>query len=245
MQQYAFSTIGEYHTQHNEDFSCVHDVGDGLVLMAVMDGCSMGTDSYFAATALGKILRKAAKEQHYQAFIRKEQAGPEATLKAIAQASFQQLQALQQLLHLDKYELLSTLLLGIVDTAQQKASLLVVGDGLVCCNGQLYVYEQDDRPDYLGYHLHKNFDDWYAAQQQRLNLEAIEDLSLATDGIFTFKPFDQKTYDQTAAPDLVDWLLKDKTGAESDQMLKTKVLGIESDWGLKPTDDLTILRGIF
>jgi hypothetical protein len=33
-----------------------------------MDGCTMGTDSYFAATLVGKVLRKIATEKNYQSF---------------------------------------------------------------------------------------------------------------------------------------------------------------------------------
>ncbi len=33
-----------------------------------MDGCTMGRDSYFAATLVGKLLRKIAVELSYQSF---------------------------------------------------------------------------------------------------------------------------------------------------------------------------------
>jgi hypothetical protein len=43
------------------------------MLCAVMDGCTMGTDSYFIATLVGKLLRKFVIEKSYQTFYEKSQ----------------------------------------------------------------------------------------------------------------------------------------------------------------------------
>ena len=53
---------------------------------------------------------------------------------------------------------LSTLIIGIVDTTQSTAEFLTIGDGLICKDGELIEYEQDDKPDYLGYHLADDFE---------------------------------------------------------------------------------------
>jgi hypothetical protein len=49
MKIYTTLQIGEHHTNHCEDYLIIEEVGKNKLLCAVMDGCTMGTDSYFAA----------------------------------------------------------------------------------------------------------------------------------------------------------------------------------------------------
>ena len=48
-----------------------------------------------------------------------------------------------------------------------RAEIIVVGDGLVCVDGKEYHFEQEDKPDYLGYHLNEDFNFWFEQQKQR------------------------------------------------------------------------------
>lgn len=65
---YSALQIGAYHTNHCEDYLFVGSIGHDRLLCAVLDGCTMGIDSYFASTLAGKLLRKIAKEKEYAAF---------------------------------------------------------------------------------------------------------------------------------------------------------------------------------
>lgn len=130
----------------------------------------------------------------------------------------------------------------VVDTKSRKGECLTVGDGLVYHNGIVTEYEQDNRPDYLGYHLAEDFDTWFGQQKQRLSLSDIEHLSISTDGIFTFQKFDNKLYQTPKNLDIVDFLLNDFKDSDNNNMLRNKVIHIEKEWGLKPTDDLGIIR---
>lgn len=114
---------------------------------------------------------------------------------------------------------------------------------MFCIDGIITEFEQDNKPDYFGYHLDKCFEKWYSSQKQRISIEQFQDLSICTDGIFTFQKFDNQKY-QTA-DNVIDFLLNDKDGFENQNMLKKKVFEIEKKWGLKPTDDLGIIRIIF
>ena len=109
----------------------------------------------------------------------------------------------------------------------------------------MFEFEQGNYPDYLGYHLRENFEEWYATQNQRLSFSKIEDLSIVTDGIFSFQPFDVDEYDMASNREIIDWLLKDSTFEQYPAMLKKKLLYIEKTWGLKPSDDLSIVRLMF
>ncbi len=242
MQFYTLSTIGQFHLNYDEDFFIIAELDSYRYVMAVMDGCSMGRESHFAATLLGKILRKVAKELSFQFFVQKTTLGLEPCLRKVMAATFQNVQQLQHSLMLEQEELLSTLLLGIYDQAHQQAEILAIGDGLICCNGLLYEFEQDNRPDYLGYHLHEDFDEWYDLQTQRLSFSKIEDLSLVTDGIFSFKPFNDQAYPKINEVEIIDAFLLNQAGKSQELMLRQQLIQLETHHGLRPSDDLTIVR---
>ena len=61
--------MGAFHIHHCEDFLIDEPLATDKRLLAVMDGCSMGTESVFASMLIGKILRKIAKEIFYQEFV--------------------------------------------------------------------------------------------------------------------------------------------------------------------------------
>jgi hypothetical protein len=233
--------IGEHHINHCEDYTVMESLGQNRVLCAVMDGCTMGTDSYFAATLVGKLLRKLAIEKSYQSFYEKRQPSTvEVDSKEILRGLMAELKRLKSQLLLNDDELLTTLLLMIVNTESKQGQIVVVGDGLVCINGQFTEYEQDNRPDYLGYHLGEDFEAWYGKQTQILRFDTIMDVSIATDGIFTFAKYDKQVYNQQKDP--IEYLLTDAQDADLDHMLNKKFLFLEQQCGLKPTDDLGIIR---
>jgi hypothetical protein len=57
---------------------------------------------------------------------------------------------------------------------------------VVCINGKITEFDRDNKPDYLAYHLHENFDHWYESLQQKISFDRMSDVSIATDGILTF-----------------------------------------------------------
>ena len=70
MKIYSALQIGEYHTNHCEDYLFIGEIGSDKILCAVMDGCTMATDSYFVSTLVGKLLRKIVKIKGYQKSVR-------------------------------------------------------------------------------------------------------------------------------------------------------------------------------
>ena len=239
---YTTLTIGEHHTNHCEDYLVTEEIGKEKILCAVMDGCSMGTDSYFAATLTGKLLRKIAKEYSYKEFISKKSNDLQQTLEGIVRQLFLELRELKNSIQLKREEVLNTLLIAVIDSSNASGEFLCVGDGLICINGEFFEFEQDNKPDYLGYHLQEDFDTWYANQQQKISAQNIHDFSIVTDGIFTFRKYNNQSYQQTG--NVVDLLLIEKEGYQSTNMLDRKRIEIEKEWGLKPMDDLAIIRGI-
>ena len=244
MKIYELSQIGTFHTNHNEDAYVIEDLGRNKLLIAVMDGCSMGKESHFASTLIAKVLRKISKAISYRVFIQKEIKTIKEYLTEILENLFLELSNIQHQLMLEKEEMLSTLIIGVIDRDKRTAEILTVGDGIVCFDGQLVEYEQDDKPDYLGYHLSESFNEWYQKQDQYLSLNGFTDLSISTDGIHTFKPFDIKEYDTISETSIINFLMIDAFGADQENMLNKKLLHLKAQNGLIPGDDLTIVRVI-
>ena len=242
MRIYKLSTIGEFHTNHNEDATAITEIGKDRTLMAVMDGCSMGKESHFASTLIAKLIRKIGKEIGYKTFIQKTETPIKNLLKEILNQLFLELNQLKSQLHIEEEEILSTLIIGIIDKPKNEAIILTIGDGLICSNGNLFEYEQDDKPDYLGYHLKEEFNDWYNAQSQTLYLKNIKDLSISTDGIFTFKNFDSLEYPLITEKEIIEYFLIDTKWEYQENMLQKKGFALKNKFGLLPSDDLTIIR---
>jgi hypothetical protein len=241
MQIYSALQIGAYHTNHCEDYLLVSEVGASKLLCAVMDGCTMATDSYFASTLVGKLLRKIAKKISYQELY--EPAAFRSLddyLKAILKDLFGELRQVQNQLMLDERELLTTLLVLLVDLKSTQGIVLVIGDGLVSINGETTEFDQDNKPDYVGYHLREDFETWYSRQQQRIVFDQAKDISIATDGIFTFAPTQQSATTAAIAP--IDFLVADSSDSENGEMLSSKLRKLARVHGLIPTDDFAMVR---
>lgn len=206
-----------------------------------MDGCTMAPDSYFASTLVGKLLRKITTEKNYRELSDPDLAALslEDYLKLVCRELFKELVLIRDQLLLDEKELLTTLLLMLVDKKNKQGYLLVIGDGLANINGCCTEFDQNNKPDYLGFHLNEDFDTWYDSQKQKMRIDYISDVSIATDGITTFAKIDA-----TANPiiNAAEFLLIDQAGSDGQDMLEKKLKTLEHIYGLRPTDDLGIVR---
>ena len=245
MKIYQLSQIGGFHVNHNEDAQTTAEIDENVLIIAVADGCSAGKESHFASTLLVKIIRKIAKEIGYRDFVERRNKTIAEYLEEVMRRLFQDFGDLKNRLHLETEEVLSTLLLGVIDKQKQAAEIIVISDGLVCCNENFYEFEQDDKPDYLGYHLTENFDDWFKCQSQKLSFTNIKDLSISTDGIFTFRNFDGEKYEDITEQETIIYLLLNQDFTDNEKMLHKKTAEIATDFGLKPSDDLSIIRITF
>lgn len=207
-----------------------------------MDGCTMGVDSYMASTITGKLLRKITTSAGYRELRNKQPLYTETEdyLKYIIQNLFEELKLVKNLLLLDKNELLTTIILLVLNKKQQNGALLAIGDGVVCVNGIIKVFEQDNKPDYMGYHLSEDFDEWYSRQQQKISLINIKDISIATDGIETFTAFYKRNEQEDISP--LEMLMLSNIDGESEDILDRKLKQLEHIYGLRPTDDLALIR---
>jgi len=241
---YELSHIGEFHVNHNEDFLVSEEAGITRKLIAVMDGCSSGTDSHFASTLIGKLLRKIAKQEAYGEFAKKKTKDLKNQLEDISLQLFEELSNLNRQLDLKSDEILSILILAIVDVNLKAAEILIVGDGFIHVNGENIEYENDNKPDYIGYHLNMDKRLWYETRTEKLSVERIKDLTISTDGIHTFKNFDGKSYVKTSQEEIMSKFFVDKHELENTNKLKKVLIQIQKMNGLMPSDDLTMIRVI-
>lgn len=239
MNIYTSLHIGAFHTNYCEDFLITENLNDTQKLIAVFDGCSMGKESVFASILFGKLFRNIAKKEFYKDFVTVSTS--KLHLKTILRQFFTEINAIKRQLDLNTYELLSTIIVGIVNTDENSAEILVVGDGLVCVDGEKFEFEQGDKPDYISYHLSENFEDWFANQQQKVRISKFKDLSIATDGIFAFKnlknPKAQKHDDE-----IINALLCDREYEEFDNFLDRQMNDLHTAFHHVPTDDIAIIR---
>lgn len=233
--------IGDYHINHCEDFLITKKIGSNKTLCAVMDGCSTAMESQFASALFGKILRKIGVEKGYKELYEPNHTDDvEEELKTIIKELFKEVIALKNHLMLDEKELLTTLMILLYDIKKEEGMILSIGDGLVCIDGKITEFERNNKPDYLAYHLKENFEDWYLNQTQKIFVSQIKDVSIATDGISSFEAIKKTDHDEKIDP--INYLLVDTDHVGSEEMLSKKLKRLEHYYGLKPTDDLAVIR---
>lgn len=241
MRIYKTLNIGEFHTNHCEDFLIEEQMGTNQKLIAVLDGCTMGTESVFASILFGKVLRNIAKKKFYEEFVTHNSIQLKDKLKEVVKSLINETKLIKNRLGLETNELLSTLIIGIIDIEESKAEFLTIGDGLICIDGELFEYEQNNKPDYLGYHLADDFEIWFDNQKQKLSVSGFKDLSICTDGIFTFKNLEDRSK-QKSENEIIEYLLMDNDWAEFDNFLDRKIRVLKDKWNHLVTDDLAIIR---
>lgn len=242
MRIYSALQIGDYHQNNCEDHLFVGEYGKNKILCTVMDGCTTALESQFASLLVGKILKKICTEKGYREFIEKEVKSitPEENLKCILKDVLNELRLIQNQLMMDQKELLTTLILLLFDKDQEKGIVLAIGDGFVNINGKTTEFEQDNKPDYIGFHLLEDFETFYNSQKQKIEFNSFSDISIATDGIFTFEKL--KRNESKEEIDVIHFLTIDKVNSEKEEMIALKLKKLENELGLKPTDDFAIIR---
>ncbi|WP_153398650.1 protein phosphatase 2C domain-containing protein [Chryseobacterium vaccae] len=242
MNIYSALQIGDYHTNQCEDHLVIRKTASDKIICAVMDGCSTALESHFASVLTGKIIRKAAIEKSYKDLYEAAPTSIDEELKEIIQSIFEEMSFAKKQLMLDEKELLTTLIILFYNFKENKGGVLTIGDGVICINGEITEYDRDNKPDYLAYHLHEDFNDWYFRQQQKIFFEDLKDISIATDGILTFTQVKKANTEDKI--NFAQYLMTDLTYSETEEMLNRKLKHLEQHYGVKPTDDLAMIRMI-
>jgi len=180
---------GYDHQTYCED-SNFHYENRNIVVIAALDGCSSGYRSQFASELIAKLLRKACNDI-FEDIIEPEIKHDIFLIKKIIARTHHYLQVFSNFFKVKDLELLSTIVMAVIDINFQNGYAAFIGDGCISINGELIENEQNNTPDYMAYHLEKNkIDDseLYATSShiKYLVLNNIVDISVSTDGIDTF-----------------------------------------------------------
>ncbi len=240
MKWYSATQRGLQHNVHCEDAALVKQIGKNRWLAAVIDGDSNGQESHFASTLFAKILRRMGNEfQYYEESDHSERSLKELQVVALM-LLMEELEAFKDLLHLENQELMSTLVLLMVDSKACEAEIIVIGQGMVAIDGKVHCFQYNKKPDYLIYHLKDNFGSWYDAQTQRISIEKFSDITIATDGVYSFQLPEEKSVCDEAF--LQDFLFRNKDGEDSATMMEDKLHRLEKEHKVLHKDDIALVR---
>ena len=222
---------GILHKTFCEDFLIDEIINDKYRILGVFDGCSSGIDSHFASALFGKTVITVAKKLH--------QKSKEITLKNIIYKTIKSLKNTKKKLNLDTNELLSTMILMLVDTEIKTVDIIAIGDGYLSINDQITNIDQKNQPDYLAYHFDKisnkvEFEIFYN-KQLIFNKIKVKDITISTDGIDTFQ-------NSSSEINEIEYLTKDLFLKDNIAMLSRKCNILKKRYNLENTDDLAIIR---
>jgi hypothetical protein len=228
---------GTSHPVFCEDFFVIEE-SEHWLMTAVFDGCSSGTDSHFASTLLAKLARKAFR---YHA---KNNNSADSLAKNIIQSLVYDLLKVMNDLIISKMELLSTIIIAIVDKDTNRAFVFVQGDGVIVCDGKTEIFDHDDKPDYLIYDIEKIatsdvFFLWWEMHTQKRDFDHFHDLSISTDGILTFEKYSYENSEPLDSP--LAFLLIDYSPAK-DAKLPRKYFKLIKKHKFQHYDDIAMIR---
>ncbi|AZQ64921.1 hypothetical protein EI427_22095 [Flammeovirga pectinis] len=181
---------GLSHSNHNEDAFYTHSLNKKFTVIAVMDGCSTGVDSYFASTLVKKLLKKIClelpKKKSLTDKLLIDELSTEALGKYITRTLFIQLVQLKNKLYLDYSELATTILISVINTETKRAWVMMSGDGVLNIDDEVILVDQQNIPHFLCYFLEDTFTNWFSNYTYHKEFSFTQKVILATDGVKTF-----------------------------------------------------------
>ncbi len=236
---YTLLKRGTAHENHCEDY-LLHLQEENYFFSAVLDGCSGGKESYFASALLGKLLRKIFPEIEIDISL-------EFALKNVTQQLLREFYELSQLIKLPLEEQLSTVIIAIMDTKNKQTEVLAIGDGIIVADNELINIDQQNKPDYLAYHLPelldtKIFEIWWTNSAQRYSFSETKNFVISTDGLLSFYRADAKNYESKPNEDAYELLLKSDKLKNSQAKLARSINILKNKKNLLHYDDIAMIR---
>jgi hypothetical protein len=232
---------GNIHPEHCEDAVFANQLNNDWLIGAVMDGCSSGKDSYFASALFSKLIAKACKTLPYlskiQPGLQLTEMTPQHLGEFILSQVFYDVKKTNQKFLIDEIELLTTLIIAVVNIPSKKAWLNISGDGFFAFNDQITEIDQNNRPDYMTYHLDLPFEKWLGNHTKSYEFSNLNNLTIASDGVN--KLMDYKG-NRKNTEDNIEKLLAINSNAN--QPLSKIYDELTSKKKLIPYDDIGIVR---
>ena len=234
---------GIHHQNFNEDFLYTYNLSEEIIVAAVMDGCSSAKDSQFTSVLYAKSLHKSSRMLPQMKEIVEdfdlETMGLEGIAEFFMNQLFEDLKRTKKLFFLETKEILSTIVLMVYDNKRKKACIKMSGDGLFAVNGEITEVDQNNIPNFLGYHLNRKFDDIKRKEIETWSFVDVRDISISTDGIDKLMVSEKKK--SNASPR--EQLLVGKPLGNKEEFFKDKYSSFVEN-GFIPKDDIAIIRVI-
>ena len=245
MKVHSIIRKGSEHAVFCEDF-LVKSKSGRFFLGAVFDGCSGGDDSHFASSLQGKIFRQVNESGALFGNTMEELA------KEFMRKFVKKMFDVRVALELHDNDMLATFMMIMYDTVKGEALTMTIGDGIVCCDGEITILENDrfkdirpemyeNMPDYISYDLvdlgldKSLFDTWFDKRVTLTKFIDPQDISISTDGLLTFNtPVEEF--------DILNYLLVDDKWMKNKIMLSKKVNILRTKYNTIHKDDISIIR---
>lgn len=245
MKVHSIIRKGSDHPVFCEDF-LVREKSGRFFLGAVFDGCSGGDDSHFASSLMGKVFRQILDTGAIHGNSMEE------ISKEFMSKFVKKLFEARVVLDLQDNDMLATFIMIMYDTVKGEALTMTVGDGIICCDGEIFELENDrfkftnpeqytNMPDYISYDLvelglDKNlFDVWFDRRVTLMKFIDPQDISVSTDGLYTFNAPVEEI-------DILNYLLIDDKWMKNKIMLSKKVNLLRTRYKTVHKDDISIIR---
>ena len=243
---------GTEHTNFSEDALAYKEMNNFLYA-CVFDGCSKGKESYFASTLFSKVFHNVTDT--LASILDNPEDSMEKNAKMLIFQMSRKIQETRELLKLHVVELMSTMVLCVLDKNSNSCFIVAIGDGYFRVdevesfikNTKFAAEEQgENKPDYLAYSLefiqnYNDFERWYAQIPEKHLFEGVTNISIASDGMNTFAEFRAPKEDvMKISP--VDFLVRDETFIENEIMLEKKYNILNLKYCMANKDDLSLIR---
>jgi len=236
---------GRAHDQRCEDDSLVFSYNQ-ISVIAVFDGCSDGTDSYFASGLFAKILKKIAIEEENFFKQINEETSLEDIVNVIMCSFFYELKKAKYYLKLDDSEILSTIVLSAINLKTKQSFSIIIGDGSVYVDGEINTIQPEkNAPRYIAYFLGKKYEDFWSDDVNKYKAKVKDTIAVMSDGIDSFRHYSENRYvNETEKADIIHrffksgYLLDNKVGL-------ARICNILDSEHFAPSDDLSIAHITF
>jgi len=232
---------GVNHPNYCEDFILHEDIDENYSIYGVFDGCSSGIDSHFASALIAKGIRNEVKNIDFN------NKSIDRIMELLIFNTSISLQKFKKQFNISYNELLSTIVLFLYHRKKDKGKIIAIGDGFLSINGKQIDIDQKNQPDYIGYHIDKiidkvSFSVWYDIFVKKYDVEELKDVTISTDGVFSFFKQGEVAKDADKEIKPTDYLTKNTDLLGNKAMLGRKTNILKKVYALHNYDDLGIIR---
>lgn len=231
------------HSNWCEDNYWLYDT-DEFVIGAVLDGCSTGINSHFASTLVKYSFEKSSKSENLNN-------DPDILVDAFLCELRSHFKSIRDEIGLTEMNLLSTIVFFHYSKIENKLFVKFIGDGVIYVNGNEFVNDENNTPDYLSYHLNESWSHFYKwLDSKRIEIyENVENFAICSDGIHSLVNLKNPHIKKEVA---INYLIvnEDWRGQFNGLNKKFNILTNKDDsikkseelfwWDIK--DDLTVIR---